>query len=114
VASEWVTGVVVCIQGRVKDAMFVVDKIITPGIPGLTHASGRKEHTDGNVLLVSGLEMGGSTDPFPAELLLEYVTGHLGSSAVSYMHVCLLGRTLNALLTIYHFFLLQNGRSKSS
>ncbi len=32
-----------------------------------------------SVLLVSGLEMGGTTDPFPAQLLLDYITGVVGS-----------------------------------
>jgi len=75
------TGMVVALKGVMqKDGLFLTEEWCCAGLPA--HPSGLPPPPEEPtfILLVSGLETGGTHDPLPTKLLVDYITGHLGST----------------------------------
>jgi len=100
-----VSGVVVALAGReVEGGRFEVDRVFVPGlapqqqVPRLMSAA---DQPPAYLLCVSGLSMGApGVDPLPVQLLLDYITGMLGSgedhrASASIVRVLILGNSLH-------------------
>lgn len=94
-----VTGVIMHVEGKIsEDGDLIVDKHKLAGIaPQSRHPPCSGTSTHRHVLLVSGLHMGGAQDPMPAQLLVDYVNGHIGTSedgGASVVRVCIAGHSV--------------------
>ena len=104
---DFVTGIILAVKGKYNDeGDFEVEKLCTCGMapqPQRTLTAGNLHHVPFQtsifnqaihagaparyVMLLSGLQVGNTAcDPLLLELLIEYITGHLGSEHVSRFH----------------------------